>query len=118
MLPDIVVSALSFWPHELELEFAFVVFALVVERVQDTVVRVLGFRRVNAQPLARWIQVFRSCLTDQQLPPRLRCCRRGRFFATLGAVVVPPFGAIAALDFTQRARALTRRVTAAVVFRT
>ena len=68
LLPDIVVIPLSLWPHELELEFAFVVFALVVERVQDTVVRVLGFRRVNTQPLARWIQVFRTSLTEQQLP--------------------------------------------------
>ena len=74
MLPDVVVSALSFWPHELEHEFAFVVFALVVERVQDTVVRVLGFRRVKAQPLARRIQIFGTSLTDQQLPRSwLRC---------------------------------------------
>ena len=74
LLPDIVVSALSLGPHELELEFAFVVFALVVERAQDTVVRVLGFRRVNAQPLARWVQVFGTSLADQQLPRSwLRC---------------------------------------------
>ena len=50
------------------MEFAFVVFARVVERVQDTVVRVLGFRRVDAQPLARRIQVIRTGLTEHQLP--------------------------------------------------
>ena len=69
LLPDIVVSALSFWPHELELEFAFVVFALVVERVQDTVVRVSGFRRIHAQPLVRWSQELGTGLTEQQIPP-------------------------------------------------
>ena len=68
LLPDVVVSALSFWPHELEHEFAFVVFALVVERVQDTVVRVTGFRRIHAQPLDRRIQEIRTSLTEQQRP--------------------------------------------------
>ena len=38
--------------------------------------------------------------------------------ATLGAVIVPPFWAIATLGFTQRVNALTCTVTAAVVFRT
>ena len=82
LLPDVVVGALSFWPNKLELEFAFVVFALVVERVQDTVVRVSGFRRIHAQPLVRWSQELGTGLTDQQRPRcRLRrcflCC--GRF---------------------------------------
>ena len=49
-------------------ECAFVVFALVVERVQDTVVRVTGFRRIHAQPLDRRIQEIRTSLTEQQRP--------------------------------------------------
>jgi len=77
LLPDVVVGALAFRPHKLELEFAFVVFALVVERVQDTVVRVIGFRRIHAQPLARRLQEIRAGLTDQQRP---RCrLRRWRW---------------------------------------
>ena len=53
----------------------------------------------------------RTCVAAQQFT-----CRG--FFATLGAVVVPPFRAIATLDFTRRDHALTCTVAAAVVFRT
>ena len=86
LLPDVVVGGLSLWPHKLELEFAFVVFALVVECVQDTVVRVSGFRRIHAQPLVRWLQEIRTSLTDQQFPSRLSfpCCRRFCWFLCCG----------------------------------
>ena len=65
--PDIVVGPRSLWPHELELEFALVVYAVFAERVQDAVVWVIGVFWVHAQPSARGTQVLVS-LTEQQLP--------------------------------------------------